>query len=92
MIKAPWLLMLETDYVWVKPLLPFGSAYDASVPGMSFAFDYIGSRHPIAIKLYQERCPGCEPRDVIPNTGPAPVLMRFEDLRVRSRQLPAELS
>ena len=21
MVKAPWLLLLETDYVWVKPLL-----------------------------------------------------------------------
>lgn len=31
MVKAPWLLMLETDYVWMKPLLARGSAYDPQV-------------------------------------------------------------
>ncbi len=39
--QAPWLLLLETDYVWVKPLPDPGNAYDRSVPGWSFAFDYI---------------------------------------------------
>lgn len=46
LIKGAWLLLLETDYVWMKPLPSPGDAYDTKVPGWSFAFDYIAPRHP----------------------------------------------
>lgn len=44
--QAPWLLLLETDYVWMKPLPDPGDAYDRSVPGWSFGFDYIAPSIP----------------------------------------------
>ncbi len=44
--QAPWLLLLETDYVWMKPLPDPGDAYDRSVPGWSFGFDYIAPNMP----------------------------------------------
>ncbi|PNW78775.1 hypothetical protein CHLRE_09g389763v5 [Chlamydomonas reinhardtii] len=80
MLKAPWLLLLETDYVWMKPLPDPGDAYDRSVPGWSFGFDYIAPSIPIIVKLLKERCPDCDPKDV-PNSGPAPVLARFSDFK-----------
>lgn len=78
--KAPWLLLLETDYVWVKPLQAPGSAYDPKVPGLSFAFDYIGPRNPVVASLLKDYCPSCDPASV-PNSGPAPVLARYEDFK-----------
>lgn len=80
MIKAPWLLLLETDYVWVKPLPDPGDAYDRTVPGWSFAFDYIIPSIPLIQQLLKERCPDCDPK-TIPNSGPAPVLARFSDFK-----------
>ncbi|KAG2437347.1 hypothetical protein HXX76_006002 [Chlamydomonas incerta] len=80
LLKAPWLLLLETDYVWMKPLPDPGDAYDRSVPGWSFGFDYISPSIPIIVKLLKERCPDCDPKDV-PNSGPAPVLARFSDFK-----------
>eukprot|EP00884_Botryococcus_braunii_P014590 jgi/Botrbrau1/23131/Bobra.0243s0061.1 len=41
LIKAPWLLMIETDYVWHKPLAAPGPAEDASVLSLGFPFGYI---------------------------------------------------
>ncbi|GLC42047.1 hypothetical protein PLESTB_001062400 [Pleodorina starrii] len=80
LIKAPWLLLLETDYVWMKPLPDPGDAYDRSVPGWSFGFDYIAPSIPIIVQLLKERCPDCDPKTV-PNSGPAPVLARFSDFK-----------
>ncbi|GFR47682.1 hypothetical protein Agub_g9430 [Astrephomene gubernaculifera] len=80
LVKAPWLLMLETDYVWMKPLPDPGNAYDRSVPGWSFAFDYIAPSIPIIQQLLQERCPDCD-ASTVPNSGPAPVLARFSDFK-----------
>ncbi|EFJ50516.1 hypothetical protein VOLCADRAFT_88948 [Volvox carteri f. nagariensis] len=80
MVKAPWLLLLETDYVWVRPVPDPGDAYDRAVPGWSFGFDYIAPAIPIIIQLLKERCPDCDPKNV-PNSGPAPVLARFSDFK-----------
>lgn len=80
MVHAGWLLMLETDYVWVKPYPVPGDAWDPSIPGQSFAFDYIGSQNPVVRQLLEERCSNCSVSSV-PNSGPAPVLMRFSDLK-----------
>ncbi|GFH19914.1 uncharacterized protein HaLaN_16946 [Haematococcus lacustris] len=76
--KAPWLLLLETDYVWVAPLPAPGNAYDPKVPGLSFGYDYIAPRLPVIQELLKERCPDCDP-NTVPNSGPAPVLARYED-------------
>lgn len=79
-VKAPWILLLETDYVWIKPLLAMGSAYDSSVPGLAFKFDYIAPQHYIVQQILKEKCPDCNPQSV-PGSGPAPVLARFSDFR-----------
>ncbi|MEW5298276.1 MAG: hypothetical protein WDW36_001419 [Sanguina aurantia] len=81
MVKGAWLLLLETDYVWIKPLPSPGNAWDSSVPGWSFAFDYIGPKHPVVREILAEKCPTCDP-DTVPNSGPAPVLLRFNDLKL----------
>mmetsp|Transcript_8488 Transcript_8488/g.22730 ORF Transcript_8488/g.22730 Transcript_8488/m.22730 type:complete len:389 (+) Transcript_8488:325-1491(+) len=80
MIKAPWLLLLESDYVWIKPLPAPGNAYNPAVPGLSFAFDYIAPRNPHVVRMLKDKCPACDPSSV-PNSGPAPVLARFEDFK-----------
>jgi hypothetical protein len=61
------------------PQLP-GSAWDASIPGEGFLYGYIGPTYPTVSAVIKEMCPHCEP-SAIPRSGPAPVLMRFEDLR-----------
>ena len=38
-----------------------GSAYDLSVPGLSFAYDYISTGHPIVHKILKMKCPDCDP-------------------------------
>jgi hypothetical protein len=50
------------------------------VPGLAFKFDYIAPQHHIVQQLLREKCPTCNPSSV-PGSGPAPVLMRFSDLR-----------
>ena len=37
--------------------------------------------HAVAVKMLQMKCPTCEVTEV-PNSGPAPVLARFEDFKV----------
>lgn len=50
------------------------------MPGFGFKFDYIAPQNPIVGEILAEKCPNCDPRSV-PGSGPAPVLMRFSDLR-----------
>uniref|UniRef100_A0A7S0X0W7 Hydroxyproline O-arabinosyltransferase-like domain-containing protein n=1 Tax=Chlamydomonas leiostraca TaxID=1034604 RepID=A0A7S0X0W7_9CHLO len=78
--KAPWVLLLETDYVWVKPLQAPGDAYNPKVPGLSFAFDYIGPSNHVVGQILKDYCPTCE-QSTVPNSGPAPVLARYEDFK-----------
>ena len=40
LMQAPWLLMIETDYVWVHPLQA-PRAEDTAAPSLAFHFDYI---------------------------------------------------
>jgi hypothetical protein len=51
-----------------------------AVPGFGFRFDYISPSHPIVADILREKCPTCKLGSV-PGSGPAPVLMRFFDLR-----------
>lgn len=39
-VQAPWLYMIETDYVWMKPLVP-PQAEDVNVASIAFPFGYI---------------------------------------------------
>eukprot|EP01026_Neomeris_dumetosa_P046773 TRINITY_DN39953_c0_g1_i2.p2 TRINITY_DN39953_c0_g1~~TRINITY_DN39953_c0_g1_i2.p2 ORF type:complete len:413 (+),score=57.01 TRINITY_DN39953_c0_g1_i2:43-1281(+) len=81
LIKAPWLLLIETDYVWIKPLESPGEASDPSVQPQSFLFGYINPTYPSLKqqirKLYPESEGGLEK---VPRTGPAPVLLRVREL------------
>jgi hypothetical protein len=54
-------------------------AYDPSASGLSFAFDYIDPVHPDCFQIIKRLYSGGDPHDV-PNSGPAPVLMRYSDL------------
>jgi hypothetical protein len=38
--------------------------------------------HADVVKMLKDKCPTCDPSSV-PNSGPAPVLARFEDFKVR---------
>ncbi|KAL6750916.1 hypothetical protein V8C86DRAFT_2795790 [Haematococcus lacustris] len=77
MIQGAWVFMLEADYVWMQPMQVPGDAWDRSVPGVQFLYDYIMPAHPNAApqmkKLYAGNVSD------IPASGPAPVLMRLQD-------------
>jgi hypothetical protein len=77
--QAPWLLMIETDYVWLKPVAaPLAESSELS---QAFPFGYIqptasGIKH-VMRKMYPE---SKGPLSDVPNSGPAPVLMRWQEL------------
>ena len=45
LIKAPWLLMIETDYVWMAPLQGVPRA-ETGESGWAFPYGYISPGHP----------------------------------------------
>lgn len=76
MITAPWLLMTECDYVWIKPL----TAPRAEIPSataIAFPFGYINPTYPTITEVMHRLYPG--PLEDIPGTGPAPALMRVSE-------------
>ena len=77
--QAPWLLMIETDYVWLKPVA--APPAESAQPSLAFPFGYIqptaGGISGVMRKMYpQEKGPLSD----VPNSGPAPVLMRWQEL------------
>ncbi|KAK9816540.1 hypothetical protein WJX72_001729 [[Myrmecia] bisecta] len=76
LIKAPWILMIETDYVWMKPI----QAPPAEGPADSWAFPfgYIQPQAPALNAVMKRMYPG-DLNDV-PGTGPAPVMLRIQEL------------
>ena len=77
MIKAPWLYMIESDYVFMKPLqLPPPTADATAKVAWAFPFDYINPMR--YIQDMEALWPQAE-LDSIPNTGPAPLLMSKDD-------------
>lgn len=78
--QGAWIFMLETDYVWFRPLKVPGSVYDPAVRGMSFAYDYINPKWPGVTEILKRMHEGVD-IEKVPNSGPAPVLMRFEELK-----------
>ena len=91
MAQAPWLLMIETDYVWLKPVAaPLAESSELS---QAFPFGYIqptasGISH-VMRKMYPE---SKGPLSDVPNSGPAPVLMRWQELfKVLCTRAPSPL-
>ena len=79
LVAAPWLLMIETDYVWMKPIQA-PPAEDAKAPALAFPFGYIQPTHPDAHDVMRKYYPDREgPLSDIPNTGPAPAMMRVDE-------------
>jgi hypothetical protein len=70
-----WLYMIETDYVWMKPL-------PAPPPGArpaGFHFHYINPRYPGLSSVIERMWPGGD-QALIPCSGPAPVVITRADL------------
>ena len=44
LMQAPWLLMIETDYVWMKP--PAAPLAESSAVSIAFPFGYIQPASP----------------------------------------------
>lgn len=82
--------MLEGDYVWMKPL-PAPRA-DSDSPSWAFPFSYIGPQAPHLEKVMRLMYPEDEgPLTDIPNSGPAPVLMRVHEWRKARKTLTQSL-
>lgn len=45
LIKAPWILLIETDYVWMTPLQQIPAA-ESGDPGLAFPYGYIQPAYP----------------------------------------------
>lgn len=48
LILAPWILLIETDYVWMKPLHGVPAA-ESAAPGWAFSYGYIMPTYPCAL-------------------------------------------
>ena len=55
MIKAPWILMIETDYVWMGPLVNVPRA-ETNAKSWGFPYGYIVPTHPCALLLLHVPC------------------------------------
>lgn len=78
-IQAPWLLMIETDYVWMKPLQA-PSAGDPPAAPLAFPFGYIDPQHPNVEGVMRKMYPAEKgPLTDVPGSGPAPVMMRVDE-------------
>eukprot|EP00245_Coleochaete_scutata_P006796 TRINITY_DN21580_c0_g1_i1.p1 TRINITY_DN21580_c0_g1~~TRINITY_DN21580_c0_g1_i1.p1 ORF type:complete len:801 (+),score=219.38 TRINITY_DN21580_c0_g1_i1:188-2590(+) len=74
-VKAEWILMIETDYLFVKPI-----TIPASKRALGFPFSYIVPSDPNIFDIMKKWYPTGKVED-IPGTGNAPLLIRVEDLR-----------
>lgn len=80
LIKAPWLLLIEADYVWKKPVKA-GMA-ESSAKSEAFPFSYIQPTNPNAMASVRSMYPESKgPLTDVINSGPAPVLLRANELR-----------
>ena len=70
--------MLEGDYVWMKPLQ--APRAESTGPSWAFPYSYIMPSYPSLESVMRIMYPAEKgPLAEIPNTGPAPVLMRVEE-------------
>lgn len=78
-MQAPWLLMIETDYVWMRPLQA-PSAEDTTATSLAFPFNYINPQHPNVEGVMRKMYPAERgPLSDVPGSGPAPVMMRLHE-------------
>ncbi|KAL4442745.1 hypothetical protein ABPG77_006739 [Micractinium sp. CCAP 211/92] len=79
LIQAPWLYLIETDFVFIKPIQAPGPA-ESAVTSLAFLYNYISPKAPglkdVLRRLYP---PGLGPLGSIPRTGPSPVLARIAE-------------
>eukprot|EP00891_Asterochloris_glomerata_P007790 jgi/Astpho2/7790/fgenesh1_pm.00117_%23_7_t len=79
LIKAPWILMIETDYVWLRPPQP-PRAEDESQASWGFPFGYITPQEAHLQAVMRRMYPtSAGPLTDIPGSGPAPVMMRAHE-------------
>lgn len=72
--------MIETDYVWIKPPRA-PPAEDTRAPSWAFPFSYIAPASPALEGVIRKMFPPDRgPTSRIPNSGPAPVMLRVEEL------------
>ena len=91
-LQAPWLLMIETDYVWMKPLQA-PTAEDTSAASLGFPFGYISPQAPNIERVMRKMYPTEKgPLSNVPGSGPAPALMRVDDWIKVMLQFPLSLS
>lgn len=79
LVKGAWLLLAESDYLWMQPVMAPGNAYDPSVAGEQYLFDYIMPQHPDAAPHIQKLYGPDEDINDVPASGPAPVMIRLEE-------------
>eukprot|EP00195_Chlamydomonas_chlamydogama_P009547 CAMPEP_0202895500 /NCGR_PEP_ID=MMETSP1392-20130828/4679_1 /ASSEMBLY_ACC=CAM_ASM_000868 /TAXON_ID=225041 /ORGANISM="Chlamydomonas chlamydogama, Strain SAG 11-48b" /LENGTH=453 /DNA_ID=CAMNT_0049580525 /DNA_START=68 /DNA_END=1426 /DNA_ORIENTATION=+ len=79
LVQGAWMLMIETDYVVMRPHKAPGDAYDPSVPGAQFYYDYIMPQHPDAVPWIQKLLGPGKDIKTVPASGPAPVMLRLQD-------------
>ena len=78
-MQAPWLLMIETDYVWMKPLQA-PQADDMAATSLAFPFGYINPQSPNIEGVMRKMYPAEKgPLTDVPGSGPAPVMMRLAE-------------
>ena len=78
-MQAPWLLMIETDYVWMKPMQA-PQAEDIAASSLAFPFGYINPQHPHVEGVMRKMYPAEKgPLTNVPGSGPAPVMMRLAE-------------
>ncbi|GAX81923.1 hypothetical protein CEUSTIGMA_g9351.t1 [Chlamydomonas eustigma] len=82
MINGAWILMAECDYVWMAPARAPGDAYDLTVPGWQFYFDYIMPQHADAAPHIQKLLGEGKNIATVPASGPAPAILRFDEWMV----------
>lgn len=71
--------MIETDYVWMRPLQA-PPAEDPSSRPMAYPFNYIVPVAPALEGVMRKMYPAeLGPLSDVHGSGPAPVLMRFEE-------------
>lgn len=71
--------MIETDYVWMKPLQA-PAASDLTAQSLVFPFDYIAPEYPSISGVMRKMYPASKgPISDVPGSGPAPVLMRVAE-------------
>ncbi|PSC71378.1 hypothetical protein C2E20_5225 [Micractinium conductrix] len=85
LIKAPWLYMIETDFVFIKPIAAPRAESDA--PSIAFPYGYIQPTYPTIEAVMRKLYPASEgPLTDIPPTGCSPTLMRMDEwMRVTPR-------